>query len=89
MCPNTTFTNYIAGAWGIYYKDGFGEIRNANFELDKMDHSPIIGSAMFDHVEQAQNNFGVLNSGSSGGGSKHETVETTFGTYDIDYFMGI
>ena len=89
MSPWTTFESEVAGAWGCYYKDIYGKIRNFSGELDKMTYSPIVGSAMFASVPKATNNFGVLNSGGVSASDDEKTIETTFGTYKISYFMGV
>ncbi len=81
MCPLTSYSGNVAGAFTVKYKDVYGVERELN--------EPIIGSAMFDHVEEAVNNFGVINSGGSATGIDPVTVETVFGTYEISYFMGV
>ena len=81
MCPTTTYSGNVAGAYTVKYKDVYGVERELN--------EPIIGSAMFDHVDKAVNNFGVINSGGSATGIDPVTVETVFGTYEISYFMGV
>ena len=54
-----------------------------------MTYSPIVGSAMFASVPKATNNFGVLNSGGSSISDDKKSIQTTFGTYKISYFMGV
>ena len=89
MSPLTTFESEVAGAWGCYYKDIYGEIKNFAGEANQLNYSPIIGSAMFASVPKATNNFGVLNSGGSSISDDKKSIQTTFGTYKISYFMGV
>lgn len=81
MCPATTFSGNVAGAYNVYYTDEYGERTSLN--------CPIIGSALFKKVEKAKNAFGVINSGGGGISKETESVETVFGTYKISYFMGV
>ena len=96
MCPATTFNSTVAGAWGCYYEDAYGVVKGTGGALNAKDYSPIIGSAMFAHIDfvgedgnQNMDNFGVLNSGGGGADSDTEVVETVFGTFEISYFMGV
>ena len=81
MCPTTTISANVAGLYNVWYTDEYGVRRN----LAK----PIIGSALFEKVTNAANEFGVLNSGGGGVDTNVETVNTVCGTFEISYFMGI
>lgn len=81
MCPETTFSSEVAGYWSCNYTDEYGHTTNIA--------SPIVGSALFGKIESATNDFAVLNSGGSGASDERVEVKTVFGTYQIDYFMGV
>lgn len=81
MCPVTTFSSQVAGYWPCNYTDEYGHTTSID--------SPIVGSALFGKIESAQNAFAVLNSGGSGASDDKVVVNTVFGTYQIDYFMGV
>ncbi len=81
LCPLTTFESNVAGLWEVNYEDAYGGTRKVK--------SPIVGSAMFKKVLKGTNDFAILNSGASSGKKKAPVVNTVFGTYQIDYFMGV
>lgn len=81
LCPLTTFESNVAGLWEVNYEDAYGDTRKVK--------SPIVGSAMFKKVNKGKNEFAILNSGASSGKKKTPVVNTVFGVYQIDYFMGV
>jgi len=81
MCPNTTFSNKVEGKTPCTYVDEYGNERT-NVK------SPIVGSALFNKITEAQNCFGVLNSGGAGATNNTKNINTALGTYEISYFTG-
>lgn len=81
MCPETTFSSEVAGYWPCNYTDEYGHTTSIA--------SPIVGSALFGKINSASNDFAVLNSGGNSASDDKVVVNTVFGTYQIDYFMGV
>jgi hypothetical protein len=81
MCPETSFSSQVAGYWSCNYTDEYGNTTTIA--------SPIVGSALFGKIDSATNDFAVLNSGGSGASDDKVVVNTVFGVYQIDYFMGV
>ena len=80
MCPNTTFKSEVQGKTSCKYIDEYGVERTIS--------SPIVGSALFNKIEGAKNEFSVLNSGGAGAKTNTSSVHTALGTYEISYFAG-
>lgn len=81
MCPNTTFSNKVQCKTPCKYVDEYG-VERTNTQ------APIVGSALFNKITDAQNSFGVLNSGGAGATNNTKNVYTALGTYEISYFTG-
>lgn len=80
--PTLTISNKVAGPYTVTYVDEYGK----SWPNQK---PVIVGSALVSKVTDAQNSFSVLNSGGGGVGGGGMSVKTTFGWYDIKYFMGV
>ncbi|MCR4796791.1 MAG: hypothetical protein K5898_16770 [Ruminococcus sp.] len=83
MCPETSFSGNVAGLIGCRYRGAYTAKGKETYYK-----SPIVGSAMFKHVDKALNDFGVLNSGGGGATKSKGSVKTALGTYEISYFTG-
>lgn len=81
MCPETTFSSQVAGYWSCNYTDEYGNTSSRA--------AAIVGSALFGKIPAATNDFAVLNSGGNGASDDKVVVNTVFGVYQIDYFMGV
>ena len=80
--PTLTISNKVAGPYTVTYIDEYGK--------SWPNQKPVlVGSALVSKVTDAQNSFSVLNSGGSGVGGGGTSIKTTFGWYDIKYFMGV
>lgn len=80
--PTLTISNKVAGPYTVTYIDEYGK--------SWPNQKPVlVGSALVSKVTDAQNSFSVLNSGGSGVGGAGTSIKTTFGWYDIKYFMGV
>ena len=83
MCPETSFSGKVAGKWGCNYRGAYTAEGSEEYKK-----SPIVGSALFKNITEAQNDFAVLNSGGGGASKDTKKAVTALGTSEISYFMG-
>lgn len=71
-----------AGRVKVKYKDEYGVIHSNQLPV-------IVGSALVDHVEEATNNFSVLNSGNGGNAGNQSVFKANDAYWQLTYYMGV
>ena len=84
MCPETSFASYVAGKYKCKYQSVYTASESDAIEIS----APIVGSALFKNVKEAQNSFAVLNSGGGGASKDKKSVSTALGVFEVSYFTG-
>ncbi len=84
MCPETSFASYVAGKYKCKYQSVYTASESDAIEIS----APIVGSALFKNVKEAQNSFAVLNSGGGGASKESMKVSTALGVFEVSYFTG-